>query len=144
MAHTLADVGGLGVLLTLGLGLVFIKDYGVIGLGYALSISTVIQLILYFPLLQIRMNKRAEQTVQLYAFRSLSQLTRMTIAAVPMALFLRQVAQLDRWQGGFLFSSLGLLCLALGVAGLVYAVCAWILHVDHAHKLAGNLKQRLG
>lgn len=137
-------VGGIGVLLTLVLGLTFIEDYGVVGLGYALSISTVIQFVLYFPVLQVRINKHAAQTVRLYALKSLSQLTRMTIAAVPMALFLHQVAQLDRWQEGFLFSSLGVLCLALSVAGLIYAVCAWILHVDHARRLASSLKQRLG
>lgn len=92
--NELMAVGGVGVFLTGGLGMWWGMQHGVVGLCWALSVSTVLQAVAYLVLLRLRVG----------AHMGLSALTmgllRMALACVPAALAGWGVARLGAWTEG--------------------------------------------
>jgi putative peptidoglycan lipid II flippase len=135
---TLLAVGALGVVLTATLGFTFIDPLGVAGLGLALSIATVIQLLVYILVLR----RRLGANLGLAAIGD--PVARMLVACAPAAAVLASAAWMGHWeQGPAAPTNLVLLTSGLLLASVVYLVTAKLLGVEEADVVIGRLRARI-
>jgi putative peptidoglycan lipid II flippase len=108
--NTLFAVGALGVILTGGLGFLLLPEYGVVGLGMALSLSTVVQFAAYLVVLWKRMKENLG--LSLWGV----PLLKVSVASVPAASVLVWFSAHGDWSQG---PSLLQNWLALGLGSLL-------------------------
>lgn len=135
---TLLGVGLFGVLLTGGLGFVMTDRFGIVGLGGALSISSVVQLIAYIVILRTRLNTRLGFSLLL------SPIGRMLLSCLPVAGILLVCNELGDWQKGPLeFWNLVLLVLGLVLAGVSYLASTALLKVEEFSVIIGSQLKKI-
>jgi len=135
--NPLLVVGAGGLVLTGGLGLLFIGPWDILGLALALSVSTTVQLAAYIWLLSRRVGASL-------AFGALvPRLGKMVAAAIPMAPVLWFAATLGTWEEGPVhLPNFAVLVGGLAAAGLVYLGLAWLFRIEELHRLLGRLGKR--
>ncbi len=134
---TLLAIGGLGVLLTGGVGLAFVEQLGVAGLALALSVSTVVQLTAYVLILRRRLGE------SLGIASLVDPLTRMAAATVPMVVLLWLVSGLGRWENGPMeLTNIAIIAGGFTAAGLAYAVAAKLLGIAELDAIWRRIRRR--
>jgi putative peptidoglycan lipid II flippase len=132
---TLLVVGAIGLAFTAGLGYFFSMRIGVEGLGLALSVSAIAQLIIYLGILRRRMGERLGLAALIVP------LLKLVVASVPVAAGAAVVCLYGDWDLGP-----GILrnWIALGIAGLlalaIYITLGWILGVRELRVLPGRIR----
>lgn len=136
--NELMAVGGVGVLMTGGLGTWWGQTHGVVGLCAALSVSTVAQALAYVVLLRRQVGDHLGLGVLS------GGLGRMALACVPAAGAGIGLATLGDWtQGPTLLNAL-LLTVAGVVGGGLYVGAALALGVDEVRMVAQRVRSRIG
>jgi len=126
---TLLVVGVMGLVLTTGAGYLLSTRIGVEGLGLALSISGVAQLVAYLGILRVKMGEK----LGLSAWAS--PLLRILVASVPAAVTAVGICMLGDWdQGPASFRNWVVLAAAGLSATAVYVPLVWILKLGTAVK----------
>jgi putative peptidoglycan lipid II flippase len=136
---TLLIVGAIGLVLTAGVGYLLSTRIGVEGLGVALSLSAVVQLLLYLLLL------RRKTGVRLGLPALIDPLGRLLLAAAPAGALARLICGAGDWSRGPALLGNWLLLAAAGVAGGgLYLLLAWVLRVEGIRELWRRIQARLG
>ncbi len=132
--NTLLKIGFLGILLTAGLGLQFVRISGIKGLAMALSISTVIQASLYFIILGRRLKEHL-------SFKELvPPMLRIVLASIPVYIVLKWLTGMGRWDAGPADMTnviVGITGPAAGAA--VYYVFARLLKIKEMDDIANRM-----
>ena len=136
--NELMVVGGVGVLVTGGLGTWWGSTMGVVGLCGALSVSTVLQALAYLFLL----HRQARQHLGLRAL--MGGLTQMAGACIPAVGAGVAIAQLGTWSDGPTLWNAAILATAGITGGLAYGGAALLLGIDEVQSIARRVKSRLG
>jgi putative peptidoglycan lipid II flippase len=135
--NTLLAVGGFGVLLTASIGGFFIGRIGVRGLAVALSISTLIQLLLYYYILKRKL-RDVLRLRQLFF-----SLLRIFVACIPFSGILIFLSELGKWELGPSKVNNLLICLsAFGITVITYLVSAYLLKISELKIILGRFKKR--
>lgn len=128
-------IGAIGVMGT-GLFGVALLDYGVVGLGMALSATTCLQAVLYGAVLKWKLGDR-------FVFRGLGgPIFQMAMATVPMGMFAYWCATQADWTRGA--NILNLQWFLGGIVGgaVIYAVSCWLLDVDELTMITRRVTAR--
>lgn len=136
--NTLLVVGGVGVLVTGGVGYALLDRLGVEGLGLALSLSTCVQLVIYLVLLRRKLGTK------IGLGQLVAPLATLCVAAVPAAAagwWLCTKGAWERGPGDLL--NIAILTGALGAAGVVYLLLCKVLRVQELEELLRRLRARL-
>lgn len=138
--NELMAVGGVGVVLTGGLGTWWGMEHGVVGLCWALSVSTVLQAGAYLVLLRMRVGDHMGLGALAAA------LVRMVVACLPAVAMGVGVAQLGRWEEGPTLRN-GVVLAGAGLGGgVAYVVAALALGVEEIRKIGlrvvGRVRRR--
>lgn len=136
--NELMAVGGVGVLLTGGLGMWWGGAWGVVGLCGALSVSTVLQALAYVVLLRMRVG--AHMGLGALA----GGLGRMVLACVPAAVAGLGIGMLGDWEQGPTLVNTVVLAAAGTAGGLSYVGAAMALRIDEVHAIARRVGGRFG
>jgi putative peptidoglycan lipid II flippase len=124
---TLLVVGAIGLVITAGSGYLLSTRIGVEGLGLALSISGVAQLVAYLGILRVKMGEK------LGLAALLGPLLRIVVASVPAAAAAVGICMLGEWDSGPASIRNWAVLIAAGLAAsAVYAVLARILGAGKA------------
>ncbi len=128
--NTLLWVGGLGVLLTAGLGWITVASWGVVGLAVALSLSTTVQLGVYLAVLRSRLGEALGLGL------AIVPLAKMSAASAPVALLLAWAHGFGNWEAGPTeLRNFVVLGGSLGSAGCLYLGLSWLLGVEELHRV---------
>ncbi len=133
--NELMVVGGVGVLLTGGLGTWWGGSLGVVGLCWALSVSTVAQAVAYLVLLRRQVGNHLGLGALMRA------LAKMVGACVPAAAAGLAVAQLGHWDDGPSMWNLGVWALAGVAGGGAYVGTAMVVGI---HEIQAILRRVTG
>ncbi len=134
---TLLVVGLLGVVSTGVLGYLFSKRMGVQGLGLALSVATVVQLVVYLVVLRSRMGDR----IGLGAL--VDPLLRLLAASIPAAAAAWFITSAGRWELGPAAVLNWVLLAASGlVSALLFFLAARLLRIGEIDALIGKIFRR--
>jgi len=135
--NPLLVIGGLGVATTAALGISLIHTHQLMGLAYALSISTTLQLVAYLLALKSRLG--TELGLQKLAL----PFAKMATAAIPMSAIYFLAHPLGQWElGPTHLPNFAVLAGALVVAGLVYLGLAYALRIEELHRVLQRLYAR--
>lgn len=136
--NTLLIVGGVGVVVTGGVGYALLDRMGVEGLGLALSMSTFVQLVFYLILLRRKLGSK----IGLGAL--VVPLAKLCVAAVPAAAAGWWICSLGAWdRGPGEMLNIAILSGGLAAAGVVYLVLCKVLRVHELEELVRRLRKRL-
>ena len=138
--RTIVLIVGIGGLFTTGItGWLMIDWWSIVGLGAALSISTVLQLVAYVAILQRTVGDK------LALKNTLPGLLRTAVASLPVAAVLYAAASLGEWSAGPASGvNLAVFLGGVTVAGIAYAVGCHLLAVEEQARFLGALKRRFG
>ncbi len=130
-------VGACGVVIT-GVAGWFGLARGVVGLGAALSIATLCQLLAYGVLLRSYLGQRFDLGALAVP------LAKMAMCTLPMGLFAWLCARQGDWRAGL--GWVNGLWFGSGIAGavVIYGATAWILGLEELRAISRRLKGRLG
>ncbi len=132
-------IAACGVGLTWGVGYPAAAHFGVLGLGAALSLSTVLQLIGYFLLLRFTVDPSAVQGV----LRAMWPMLKMLVAALPAAGVCWLLAGYYNIERDFRDPLNALLfCGGLLVAALIYMGLALLLGLSEPSRLLSRLRRK--
>ncbi len=135
--NTLMAVGGSGVVLTGLIGMALIKPMGIRGLAVALSISTVLQLILYFYILRRKIRQIVHPAALFVPF------LKIAAACLPAAIFLYLSAGKGKWQmGPRAPGNLLLVCCAALVTLITFLVAAYFLKIPELQSFIKRFKKK--
>jgi putative peptidoglycan lipid II flippase len=127
---TLLVVGAIGLVFTAGAGYLLSMRIGVVGLGLALSISGVAQLVAYLGILRVKMGEK----LGLAAWAD--PLLRILVASVPAAVAAVGICMLGDWdQGPASLRNWAVLAAAGLSASAIYIALAWSLKVGRGQVL---------
>jgi len=131
-------VAVLGVALTGGLGAWWGPQFGVVGLAATLSVSTVVQMVLYVVLLR----QRAGAYLGLSAIAG--SLGRTALACVPAGLLGVGLATFGDWSQGPTVVNVALLATIGVLGGAAYGVSAYALGVREVVQILQTLRKKVG
>lgn len=135
--NELMAVGGVGVLLTGGLGTWWGGELGVVGLCWALSVSTVLQALAYLVLLRMRVGDH------LGLGPLASALLRMSAACLPAVAVGVGIAQLGTWEDGPTLQNTAVLAAAGVAGGGAYVGAAMVLGIHEIQAIIRRVTGRL-
>ena len=135
--NELMVVGGVGVLLTGGLGTWWGAHLGVVGLCGALSVSTVLQALAYLFLL----HRQAKAHLGLHTL--LRGLARMVGACVPAVAVGTAISTLGVWADGPTAWNTAVLATAGLAGGITYGAAALMLGIDEVRAVVRRVSSRV-
>ncbi len=135
--NELMVVGGVGVLLTGGLGTWWGSQMGVVGLCGALSVSTVLQALAYLVLL----HRQAKAHLGLRTL--VHGLAKMVGACIPAVAAGVAISTLGVWGDGPTAWNTAVLASAGMVGGIAYGAAALVLGIDEVRSVAQRVASRI-